>query len=74
MGVVDKSAEAQRKIEEKFSRIGKGKYSRIFKMARKPTHDEYMKVVTITGLGIILVGGVGFAIYLILQVYLKIPK
>ena len=74
MDIVDKSAEAQRKIEERFSRIGKGKYSRIFKMARKPTRDEYSKTLTITGLGIILVGGVGFAIYLILQVYLNIPK
>ncbi len=74
MGVVDKSAEFQRKIEQKFSRIGKGKYSRILKMARKPTREEYSKVITITGLGIIAVGGVGFLIYLILQVYLKIPK
>ncbi len=74
MKILDKSAEVQRNIERKFSRIGKGKYSRILKMARKPTRDEYSKVVTITGLGIILVGGVGFAIYMILQVYLKIPK
>jgi len=74
MKIVDKSAEIQRSIERKFSGIGRGKYSRILKMARKPTRDEYSKVVTITGLGIILVGGVGFAIYMILQVYLKIPK
>ncbi len=74
MGVIDKSEEIQREIERKFSRIGKGKYSRIMKMARKPTRDEYAKVLTITGIGIILVGGIGFAIYMILQVYLKIPK
>ena len=73
MGIVDKSNEIQRNIEKRFSRIGKGKYSRILKMARKPTRDEYTKVITITGLGIILIGGVGFAIYLILSVYLKIP-
>ncbi|NPA74874.1 MAG: protein translocase SEC61 complex subunit gamma [Euryarchaeota archaeon] len=74
MGIVDKSAEIQRKIEQKFSRIGKGKYSRILKMSRKPTREEYAKVVTITGLGIIAIGGIGFLIYLLLQVYLKIPK
>ncbi len=73
MKIVEKSEEIQRRIEEKFSRIGRGKYSRILKMARKPTRDEYAKVVTITGIGIILIGGVGFLIYLILSVYFKIP-
>ncbi len=74
MSIVDRSAEIQRKIEQRFSRIGKGKFSRILKMARKPTRDEYAKVITITGIGIILIGGVGFLIYLLLQVYLPIPK
>ena len=73
MKIVEKSEEIQRKIEEKFSRIGRGKYSRILKMARKPTRDEYAKVITITGIGIILIGGIGFLIYLILSVYFKIP-
>ncbi len=73
MKIVEKSGEIQRRIEERFSRIGRGKYSRILKMARKPTRDEYAKVVTITGIGIILIGGVGFLIYLILSVYFKIP-
>ncbi len=73
MKIVEKSEEIQLKIEEKFSRIGRGKYSRILKMARKPTRDEYSKVITITGIGIILIGGIGFLIYLILSVYLKIP-
>ena len=74
MGIIEKSAEFQRRLEERFSRIGRGKYSRILKMARKPTRDEYSKVITITGIGILLIGGIGFAIYLILQVYLQIPK
>jgi len=73
MKIVEKSEEIQRKIEEKFSRIGRGKYWRILKMARKPTRDEYAKVVTITGIGIILIGGTGFLIYLLLSVYFKIP-
>ncbi len=73
MKIVEKSEEIQRKIEERFSRIGRGKYSRILKMARKPTRDEYAKVITITGIGIILIGGIGFLIYLILSVYFKIP-
>ncbi len=32
-------------------------------MARKPTSDEYSKIVLITGLGLILVGALGFLIY-----------
>lgn len=63
MDIVDKSWEIQKNIEERFKKIGKGKYGRVIKMARKPTHEEYARVVEITGLGLILVGGIGFAIY-----------
>jgi protein transport protein SEC61 subunit gamma and related proteins len=65
MDVVDKSREVQKDIEERASRIGKGKYGRVIKMARKPTRDEYVKTITITGLGLLLIGGLGFLIYLI---------
>jgi len=63
----------QRRIEDRFRMIGKGKYSRILKMARKPTREEYKKVITITGLGMILIGALGFTIYIILSVIIKIP-
>ena len=52
----------QDKIESKFRNIGKGKYGRIIKMARTPTPEEYRKTVTITGIGIIVLGAVGFGI------------
>ena len=52
----------QDKIESKFRNMGKGKYGRILKMARTPTKDEYRKTVTITGIGIIVLGAVGFGI------------
>ncbi|MCL4330660.1 MAG: protein translocase SEC61 complex subunit gamma [Candidatus Thermoplasmatota archaeon] len=42
-------------------------------MAKKPTRDEYIKVVLITGVGIILLGLVGFFIYLIMGVYVPVP-
>lgn len=63
MDVVEKSWEVQKDIEERVQRIGKGKYGRVIKMARKPSTDEYIKVVQITGLGLALIGGVGFLIY-----------
>jgi protein transport protein SEC61 subunit gamma-like protein len=63
MDVVEKSWEVQKDIEERVQRIGKGKYGRVIKMARKPSSDEYIKVVQVTGLGLLLIGGVGFLIY-----------
>jgi protein transport protein SEC61 subunit gamma-like protein len=71
MDIVDKSWDIQRKIEEKAKRIGKGKYGRILRMARKPTTDEYIRVLQITGLGILLIGAVGFLIFLIM---VELPK
>ena len=57
-----KASDMQDKIESKFRNIGKGKYGRILKMARTPTPEEYRKTVTITGIGIIVLGALGFFI------------
>ena len=72
MKIIERSGEIQSRVERWFSNFGKGKYSRILKMARKPTSEEYGKVLTITGVGIILIGGLGFLIYYILSVWLNI--
>ncbi len=63
--VVERSWELQRRIEARFKSIGKGKYGRVLKMAVKPTPEEYVKIVEITGLGIVLIGGLGFLIWLL---------
>ncbi|WP_048054162.1 protein translocase SEC61 complex subunit gamma [Thermoplasma volcanium] len=73
MAIEDKAEEIQRNIERKFSSIGKGKYARILRMARKPTRDEYIKVLLITAIGLLIIGGVGFIIYLLMDVYFKLP-
>ena len=52
----------QDKVESKFRNMGKGKYGRIIKMARTPTPEEYRKTIVITGIGIIVLGAVGFFI------------
>ena len=65
MDVVKDSWSFQQKVEEKIKRIGKGKYGRVLKMARKPDKEEFTKVVQITGVGMILIGALGFLIYLI---------
>ena len=65
--MIEKGWEVQRRIEERLKRMGKGKYGRILKMARKPTPDEFSKVVIITGLGLVAVGALGFAIYFVMR-------
>jgi len=62
---IEKAWDLQHSIEARQKRIGKGKYGRVLKMARKPTNDEYAKTSKITGAGIMLIGGLGFLIFLI---------
>ncbi|MEM0334521.1 MAG: protein translocase SEC61 complex subunit gamma [Thermoplasmata archaeon] len=73
MTLIDKFENVQEKFEDWFSRIGKGRYSRVLKMARKPTRDEYLKVVGITALGIVIIGTIGFIIYYMMVILAKIP-
>ena len=62
---MERAWDLQYSIEARQKRIGKGKYGRVLKMARKPTDEEYSKTCKITGLGILLVGGMGFVVYLL---------
>jgi protein transport protein SEC61 subunit gamma-like protein len=63
--IIERAQDLQNNLEARRDRIGKGKYGRVLKMARKPTNEEYTKTSKITGLGIILIGGLGFLIFLI---------
>lgn len=63
--LVDKAWNLQNRLDVRRNRIGKGKYGRVLKMARKPTNDEFTKTSKITGAGILLIGGLGFLIFLI---------
>ena len=65
--IVDKSWDLQRRIEEKTKHVGKGKYGRVLKMARKPSGEEYLRISQIVAIGLILVGGLGFLIYWIFE-------
>lgn len=67
MGIVEKSWEIQRKLNEKIANIGTGKYGRVLKMATKPDQEEYNRSSLITGLGILLIGGIGFLVWLIFK-------
>ena len=62
---MEKAWDLQHNLETKQKRLGKGKYGRVLKMARKPTNEEFSKTSKITGVGIILIGGLGFLIFLL---------
>ena len=61
----ERAWDLQHRIEARQKRIGKGKYGRVLKMARKPTGEEYSKTSKITFAGILLIGGLGFLVFLI---------
>jgi len=62
---MERAWDLQHNIEARQKRIGKGKYGRVLKMARKPTDEEYAKTSKITWLGIMFIGGMGFLVYLL---------
>ena len=67
-GSMEKAWAVQHKVDERLQRIGKGKYGRVLRMARKPTNEEYEKTAKITGLGIMAIGALGFVIYIIREI------
>jgi len=42
---------------------------RVLKIANKPTKEEYMTGIKITTIGILLIGTIGFLIYLIFNIF-----
>lgn len=62
---MEKAWDLQHKIEVRQTRVGKGKYGRVLKMARKPTNEEFSKTSKITAVSILLIGGLGFLIFLL---------
>ena len=49
-----------------------GTYTRVLRLAKKPDTKEYQQVAKITGLGILLIGAVGFLIKLTSQVLTRL--
>ena len=43
-------------------------WNRVIKLSRKPKRHEFITVVKITGIGMLLVGLVGFVIRMIIQI------
>lgn len=65
--IVAKAWDAQERLEGRLSNIGRGKYGRVLRMARKPTPEEYRKAATISAIGIAVLGAMGFAIFYLMS-------
>ncbi len=61
---LDRAWDAQKKVEKKIGNIGKGKYARVLRMARKPEPEEFKQTSNIVLVGIAVIGGIGFAVFL----------
>ena len=70
MSYIERIWNTQQGLEDRFRRIGRGQYGRELRLARKPTYDEFVKTSLIVGIGIGIVGAIGFVVYLI---WLKVP-
>ncbi|MBI4393972.1 MAG: protein translocase SEC61 complex subunit gamma [Euryarchaeota archaeon] len=64
--IVDKAWDVQYRIENRAKQVGKGRYGRVIKMARKPDSDEFRQVAKVTGIGIVVVGFIGFLIFFLM--------
>ena len=70
-GFIDRAWQTQRKIESKWASLGSGRYARVLRMARKPEPEEFHQSASIVLVGIAVIGGIGFAMYLLLTWLLK---
>jgi protein transport protein SEC61 subunit gamma and related proteins len=61
---LDRARKVQDEVDGRLHNLGHGKYGRILRMARRPTSDEYVKVLEVTWLGAFLIGLTGFAFYI----------
>ncbi len=64
MAFLDRARRVQDQFDGRLRSVGHGKYGRILRMARRPTSEEYVKVLQVTWIGAVLIGFTGFAIYI----------
>jgi protein transport protein SEC61 subunit gamma and related proteins len=64
MAFLDRARRAQEGFDGRLRTFGHGKYGRILRMARRPTSEEYVKVLEVTWLGAVIIGSTGFLLYI----------
>ncbi len=70
-GFLDRAWETQEKMESKWTGLGSGRFARVLRMARKPEPEEFRQSATIVLVGIAIIGGLGFSVYLLMNWLLK---
>jgi protein transport protein SEC61 subunit gamma-like protein len=70
-GFLDRAWDAQEKVERKWAGLGSGRFARVLRMARKPEPEEFRQSATIVLVGIGVIGGLGFGVYLLMTWLLK---
>ena len=61
VGVVEEKVQDwQDEIESRVRGLQTGSYARILKMARKPSKEEFRLTVIVCGIGMFVLGGIGF--------------
>jgi len=68
---LDKAWDAQESLEKKWASIGSGRFARVLRMARKPEPEEFRQSATIVLVGIGVIGGLGFSVYLLMTFLMK---
>lgn len=68
---LDKAWDAQHKVEQKWLGLGSGRFARVLRMARKPEPEEFRQSATIVLVGIGIIGGLGFSVYLLMNWIIK---
>ena len=61
VGPIEQTAQRlQDDIEERVRRVQTGSMARILKMARKPSKQEFRQTVIVCGIGMFVLGAIGF--------------
>ena len=63
----DKVQDRQDAIEAQFRKISRGSWARILRMARKPTPQEFKQTSIICGIGLFVLGFIGFVILILMD-------
>lgn len=71
-GLVASAWKAQDSIERRWDRLGKGRFARVLKMARKPEPEEFRQSALVVLVGIAVIGLMGFLMYLFTRTVLNV--
>ncbi len=69
---IDRAWDTQHNLERKWDSLGSGRFARVLRMARKPEPEEFRQSSMIVLVGIGVIGGIGFAVFLLMAWLMKL--